>query len=89
MNTPQIPTFGAPGGEECEGKESTGYSSLLVAAQNAAVQTIPLAARRVEELPIELNQLFAAALANRARLVFDTEPASFVVSLARARQGGA
>ena len=83
MNTPPIETSGAPGGNTQAGSSPTGYSSLLVAAQNAALQTIPLPARRLEELPTELNQFFAAALANRARLDFDTEPADFIVALAR------
>ena len=95
MDKPQGQTAVAPGGKEQEGKQGkqgkqpTGYSSLLVSVQNAALQTIPLPERRIEELPTELNQFFAAALANRARLDFDTEPASFIVSLARGRKEGA
>ena len=86
METSQI-EFGAPSANAQDGSSPTGYSSLLVAAQNAALQTIPLPVLRIEELPTELNQFFAAALANRARLDFDTEPASFIVALARGRKG--
>ena len=63
------------------GRQPTGYSAMLVSEHNACLQTISLAAPRVQELPVELNQFFAAALANRSRLNFDIEPASFVVSL--------
>lgn len=89
MDAPQTPTSAALGGQEHEGQPPTGHSSLLTATQNAALQSLPLPASRIEELPIELNQLFAAALANRARLDFDAEPACFVVSLARRREDGA
>ena len=83
MDARQTPTSAALGGQAHEGQPPTGHSSLLLATQNAALQSLPLSAGRIAELPIELNQLFAAALANRARLDFDTEPASFVAALAR------
>ena len=79
----------ASGATNASGSEPTGYSPMLVAAQNANLQTIPLPSNRVEELPTELNQLFAAVLANRSRLDFDVEPASFLVSLFRAGKGSA
>lgn len=82
MDTSKIETE-APGGNKQDGISPTGSSALFVAAQNAALQTIPLPARRIEELPTELNQFFSAALANRVRLDFDTEPADFIVALAR------
>lgn len=89
MDAPQTPISAALGGQEHEGQPPTGHSSLLTATQNAALHSLPLPASRIEELPIELNQLFAAALANRARLDFDSEPACFVVSLTRSREDDA
>lgn len=52
-------------------------SPATVRAVNEAVQTIPLPEVRVQELPVELNQLLAAAVANRARLDFDVDPGDF------------
>ena len=48
-----------------------------VAEVNQAIQKIALPEMRVQELPVELNQLLAAAVANRARLDFDLDPADF------------
>ena len=44
---------------------------------NEAVQNIPLPDLRVEELPVELNQLHAATSANRPRVDFDVDPNDF------------
>ena len=83
MTKPEIGSAAAPAATQSVGVPATGFSPSLVSAQNAAVQTIPLPAGRVDELPAELNQLLAATLGNRSRLDFDIEPASFVVSLSR------
>ena len=48
-----------------------------VTVVNGAIQNIPLPDVRVQELPVELNQLHAAAVANRARLDFDADPVDF------------
>lgn len=48
-----------------------------VTAVNDAIQGIPLPDVRVRELPVELNQLLAAAVANRLRLDFDADPSEF------------
>ena len=64
------------------------YSAALVSALNAALANIPLADVRIVELPVELNQFRAAALANRPRQQFDIEPASFAASLASGARGG-
>jgi hypothetical protein len=57
-----------------------------VRAINEAVQGIPLPDVRVEEVPVELNQLHAAAVTNRARLDFDVEPSSFRLALHQTAQ---
>lgn len=44
---------------------------------NEAMQGIPLPEIRVEELPVELNQLHAAILKNRPRVDFDVDPNDF------------
>jgi hypothetical protein len=44
---------------------------------NHAIQNILLLDLRIHELPVELNQLHAAAVANRARLDFDADPSDF------------
>ena len=53
----------------------------LVRAHNAALAGIPLTDARAAELPVELNQLAAAAEAARHLLAFDSEPADFVTTL--------
>jgi hypothetical protein len=58
-----------------------------VRAINEAIQGIPLSDVRVEEVPVELNQLHDAAVVNRARLDFDAEPSAFVTALHRAARG--
>jgi hypothetical protein len=71
------------------GDQPSGYSSKLVSAQNECVQVIPMPLNRTEELPTELNWLLGAALANRLRVAFDVEPASFFVSLSHLSKGKA
>jgi hypothetical protein len=61
-------------------------SPRTVTESNEAIQGIPLPPARVEELPVELNQLAAAALASRARVDFDVDPTDFRRALARARE---
>jgi hypothetical protein len=56
-------------------------TEALVRAQNAALARIPLTDLRAAELPVELNQLAAAAEAVRHLLQFDAEPANFVQTL--------
>jgi len=56
-------------------------TEALVRAQNAALARIPLTDLRAAELPVELNQLAAAAEAVRHLLAFDSEPADFVATL--------
>ena len=56
-------------------------TEALVRAQNAALAQIPLTDLRAAELPVELNQLAAAAEAVRHLLQFDAEPADFVRTL--------
>ncbi len=51
-------------------------TEMLVRAQNAQAQ-IPLTDLRAAELPVELNQLAAAAEAVRHWQKFDAEPADF------------
>jgi hypothetical protein len=58
-----------------------GVTEALVRAHNAALACIPLSDVRAAELPVELNQLAAAAEAVRHLLQFDTEPADFVRTL--------
>ena len=87
MDKRPAPTSASLDGQH-EARPPIGHSSQLISSQNAALQSLSIPAHRIEELPVELNQLFAAALANRARLDFDTEPTSFVVSLARGRENG-
>ena len=48
-----------------------------IVAANDSVHELPLPDVRVQELPVELNQLRAAAVANRARLDFDADPSDF------------
>jgi hypothetical protein len=52
-------------------------TEALLRAQNAQAQ-IPMADMRAAELPVELNQLAAAAEAVRHLQIFDSEPADFV-----------
>jgi hypothetical protein len=54
-----------------------GVTEALVLAQNAALAKIPLTAARAAELPVELNQLAAAAEAARHLLQFAAEAADF------------
>lgn len=56
-------------------------TEALVRAQNAALARIPMTDARAAELPVELNQLAAAAEAARHLLQFDAEPADFVRTL--------
>ena len=56
-------------------------TEALVRARNAALAQIPLTDLRAAELPVELNQLAAAAEAVRSLLQFDAEPADFVRTL--------
>ncbi len=56
-------------------------TEALVRAQNAATARIPLTDPRAAELPVELNQLAAAAEAVRHLLQFDAEPADFTRTL--------
>lgn len=63
------------------------YSAALVSALNAALANIPVTDGRIVELPVELNQFRAAALANRPRQQFDIEPANFAASLASGARG--
>ena len=56
-------------------------TEALVRAHNAALARIPLTDLRAAELPVELNQLAAAAEAARHLLTFDAEPADFVTTL--------
>ena len=56
-------------------------TEALVRAQNAALARIPITDLRGLELPVELNQLAAAAEAVRHLLQFDAEPADFVRTL--------
>lgn len=65
------------------GAGCSGHSQANLRDQNEAVQAIPLSSTRLAELPTELNQFFAATLANRRRLDFDAEPAGFTLALAR------
>ena len=58
---------------------------VTVKVVNEAIQGIPLPEARAEELPVELNQLHAAAIINRARLDFDLDPADFPRALTTAR----
>jgi hypothetical protein len=58
-----------------------GVTEALVRAQNTALARIPLTDLRASEVPIELNQLAAAAEAVRNLLQFDAEPADFVQTL--------
>jgi hypothetical protein len=54
------------------------FTSKTVEAINHEAPGLTLAARRVDELPVELGQ-FAAVLARvRARLGFDQDPCDFV-----------
>jgi hypothetical protein len=48
-----------------------------VTTVNDAVQGIPLPDVRIQELPVELNQLQTASVGNRARLDFDADPSDF------------
>jgi len=48
-----------------------------VTTLNDSVHELPLPDVRVQELPVELNQLHVAAVANRARLDFDADPSDF------------
>lgn len=70
------------------GAEPGDCSAMLVSALNASLANIPLAEIRVNELPTEINQLRAAALANRARQQFDLEPANFASTLALHKKAG-
>jgi len=49
----------------------------LIRLWNAAHPHLALTAPRIEELPIELAQLRAAAEAVRGQVTFDAEPAGF------------
>ncbi len=55
-----------------------GVTEAMVRAQNAAQARIPLSDARAAELPVELNQLAAAAEATRHLPMFEAEPADFV-----------
>ncbi|WP_158292078.1 hypothetical protein [Paracraurococcus ruber] len=49
----------------------------LVRLWNAAHPRLALTEARLAELPVELQQLRAAAEAARGRVAFDTEPSAF------------
>lgn len=70
----------APGGQ--------GYSAHVVSAMNDGLQTIPLPPKRLDDLPVELNQFHDAAVKNRQRLDFDIEPSHFAATLDRAAKEG-
>jgi hypothetical protein len=56
-----------------------------VTALNDAIQEIPLSDVRVQELPVELNQLLAASVTNRERIDFDADPSDFRRALRAAK----
>jgi len=56
---------------------------------NEAVQGIPLPDIRVEELPVELNQLHAAIRTNRPRVDFDVDPNDFRRALSATSEAAA
>jgi hypothetical protein len=56
-------------------------TEALARAHNAALARIPMTDPRAAELPVELNQLAAAAEAARHLLTFESEPADFVTTL--------
>jgi len=56
---------------------------------NEAVQGIPLPDIRVEELPVELNQLHAAIRTNRPRVDFDVDPNDFGRALSATSEAAA
>lgn len=58
-----------------------GATEAMVRAQNAATARIPITDVRAAELPVELDQLAAAAEAVRHLLQFDAESADFVRTL--------
>jgi hypothetical protein len=48
-----------------------------IGAINEEMQEIPIAKARIEELPVELNQLLDAARALRSTHDFDSDPVNF------------
>ncbi len=58
-----------------------GATEAMVRAQNAATARIPITDVRAAELPVELDQLAAAAEAVRHLLQFDAKSADFVRTL--------
>ena len=48
-----------------------------ISAINEEMQEIPIDAARVDELPVELNQLLEAARALRSAHDFDSDPVNF------------